>query len=76
MRKMKIEEKEEELGEEIHEFKHTFVKEQMEKEKELFEDFIVRNGFFFSVSFFFTEHTNENRKPRKEKRRCLKKRSD
>ena len=55
----KIEEEgkeEEELGEEIHEFKHTFVKEQMEKEKELFEDFIVRNGFSFRF-VFFTEHT-------------------
>ena len=45
----KIQEEEEKEGEEIyiHEFKHTFVKEQMEKEKELFEDFIVRSGFFF-----------------------------
>ena len=57
----KIEEEgkeEEELGEEIHEFKHTFVKEQMEKEKELFEDFIVRNGFSFRF-VFFTEHTTK-----------------
>eukprot|EP00938_MAST-03A_sp_MAST-3A-sp1_P007301 g7301.t1 len=38
----KIQEEEEKEGEEIyiHEFKHTFVKEQLEKEKELFEDFI------------------------------------
>ena len=67
----KIEEEgkeEEELGEEIHEFKHTFVKEQMEKEKELFEDFIVRNGFFFFFRFvFFTEQheKSENEERRK-----------
>ena len=56
----KIQEEEEKEGEEIyiHEFKHTFVKEQMEKEKELFEDFIVRNGFSFRF-VFFTEHTTK-----------------
>ena len=69
---------EEELGEEIHEFKHTFVKEQMDKEKELFEDFIVRNSFFFFFVSFSSRNTRKkyDRTPRKEKRHCLKKRGD
>ena len=65
----KIQEEEEKEGEEIyiHEFKHTFVKEQLEKEKELFEDFIVRNGFFFFRFVFFTEQheKSENEERRK-----------
>lgn len=77
MKEMKEEDEIGEIGKLVEEFdfKNTFVKEEMEKEKEMFHMFMVRRDNS-SMKKFDSKTRKRNRKRNKEKTHCLKKQTD